>query len=415
MDPFAQSVLHGVVGGASALLAALSLRHSWRARRSGAALSEGLPPIELSSTSGEDPSLASSKQKSRWVGVTGEVSCEAPLHSYNKDACCVIEEVTSTTTLRLNGEYSDTRTTVKARSIRDTAFSLAPVDGSGSARVHIPRDALRRAYLHNYDALQDLSPGGMIRMPLSDPWYVVLYKLLMGVMDEESVAYQNILPVGVSATVMGLLEVDSSGRITLGLHPLYGMILFRGDASRLMATFSSRARWWGLGAALAGSVAAWQLWKCVLFAFPTTKPLRRLFADFVAHIGWRIPEWQALENPTVELFEQFGAAPGYEQYAQRQSSGAAGSGRRRHNQMSSSSSDFVGGVHRLDISARDEASACCICQDRQKIAVLVPCGHICTCLTCAHRLADDADPSKRRCPLCRAPFAGRDVVRVFSG
>lgn len=50
-----------------------------------------------------------------------------------------------------------------------------------------------------------------------------------------------------------------------------------------------------------------------------------------------------------------------------------------------------------------EARLCKICMDSEVCVVFLPCGHLVTCVNCAHSLAD--------CPVCRQPI--KATVRTF--
>jgi hypothetical protein len=57
---------------------------------------------------------------------------------------------------------------------------------------------------------------------------------------------------------------------------------------------------------------------------------------------------------------------------------------------------------------RQEGTVCCVCRDRPKSVVLLPCKHLCLCEPCAgtggRRIA--------RCPMCRQHIS--DMLHVFS-
>ena len=53
----------------------------------------------------------------------------------------------------------------------------------------------------------------------------------------------------------------------------------------------------------------------------------------------------------------------------------------------------------------DDDDTCIICQDREKVTVVVPCGHCDFCLQCVLELYKKGDPEKEQtCPICREPI-----------
>lgn len=56
---------------------------------------------------------------------------------------------------------------------------------------------------------------------------------------------------------------------------------------------------------------------------------------------------------------------------------------------------------------RPNKRSCCICYGKQVDSFLYRCGHMCTCLKCAHGLRQGSG----KCPICRAPIL--DVVRAY--
>jgi hypothetical protein len=51
----------------------------------------------------------------------------------------------------------------------------------------------------------------------------------------------------------------------------------------------------------------------------------------------------------------------------------------------------------------EEAEQCTICSDRVAVAMLIPCGHVCSCWECSNRLGDS-------CPICRATVGSRRKI-----
>ncbi|KAF2286850.1 hypothetical protein GH714_033125 [Hevea brasiliensis] len=62
-------------------------------------------------------------------------------------------------------------------------------------------------------------------------------------------------------------------------------------------------------------------------------------------------------------------------------------------------------MNSFDIATKRRS--CCICYEMQVDSFLYRCGHMCTCLKCAHEL----QWSSGKCPMCRAPIM--DVVRAY--
>lgn len=58
---------------------------------------------------------------------------------------------------------------------------------------------------------------------------------------------------------------------------------------------------------------------------------------------------------------------------------------------------------RGDDDAAGDTQSCVICLERPREVVILDCGHICTCLSCAGDL-----PHPQKCPMCR-----QDISRVI--
>ena len=52
----------------------------------------------------------------------------------------------------------------------------------------------------------------------------------------------------------------------------------------------------------------------------------------------------------------------------------------------------------------DEEDLCVICLDRERAAVLVPCGHAQFCLQCGLQWSQSGPGRESTCPLCRDPI-----------
>jgi hypothetical protein len=55
-----------------------------------------------------------------------------------------------------------------------------------------------------------------------------------------------------------------------------------------------------------------------------------------------------------------------------------------------------------------EETMCVVCFDAPKDHIIVPCGHMCVCASCAEQLTKTRTPT---CPVCREPI--RETMKVF--
>jgi len=56
-----------------------------------------------------------------------------------------------------------------------------------------------------------------------------------------------------------------------------------------------------------------------------------------------------------------------------------------------------------------EENKCCVCFDSKIDTVLVPCGHLCLCLSCAKVITEQ---NPKRCPICKTNI--QNVVKTFT-
>ncbi|XP_020872051.1 zinc finger CCCH domain-containing protein 13 isoform X2 [Arabidopsis lyrata subsp. lyrata] len=69
--------------------------------------------------------------------------------------------------------------------------------------------------------------------------------------------------------------------------------------------------------------------------------------------------------------------------------------------------DLSRSEQRVDTKKDPLKRKCCVCSEMPVDSLLYRCGHMCTCLKCAHEL----QWSSKKCPICMAPIV--DVVRAF--
>jgi hypothetical protein len=395
--------------------------------RGNAAIVGGAVPVPLPGVSSASPLHAAAGatvpraaplRAGDWIALRGEVfvdeSCPALL-SFDGDKVAVLEEVTQHQKRNIGDTFSH-REFVE-RTFRDTTWGLhAGVDAGPEkqagrdslangrvTRVYVERDAVRRAHGMRAISVQGLVPGGSRMEPVNTWWLPTLLKALAGYVDEGRVRVHQVLPVGVAATVLGQLDVRG-GRLFIGVHPALGFYLLKDGIEVVLVKFRSTARWTGVVAGLCGAVAAWQFAKYVHVSRP----------GHFAALTWLFGADDQGANGAAGAGERRNASgrrgrgsPGNRSTPQRDSrDGGAGS-----SSSSASGSPHTAVVDPGDEPARNTEEECVICTERRRIAVLVPCGHMHTCLTCAHRLQDSDLSTDRRCPVCREPID--TVVRVF--
>jgi len=400
-DAAVLSFLHGLLGG-TLCITSLSLALAAARSRSLAHAISSATPLPLTRGAPPETTLADGS----WVSVSGEVACSGePLLSYNKDAGVVLEEVERRSQLRLDDRSLVRRSFVVSRSVRDVAWLLAPVGGAGAAdagALPIARDCVRLAAERDARRLRDLSPGGVLRLSPGAGTLATLLKALAGVVEEEAESVHALLPLGVPATLLAAVSVVDGRVVGLGLHPLLSLLLCRERPGALAGELARGAALRGAGAALAGALAAWQLWRAARAAMPALRPARRALVEAAAALLGEAAAAKLLPAAWLRLGGE----------GERGTGGARGGGAPTGGRRPSRSAPPLAAPPASDIPASEggAGAACVVCCERQRVAVLTGCGHLVLCLACAMRLAAQEAP---RCPMCRAPFLRRDVVRVF--
>jgi hypothetical protein len=332
-----------------------------------------------------------------WVVATGAVSLMPPpaahpqsLVSFNKDECAVICEVT--TSKQISGtSYQQTE---QSRAFRDTSWgltgsngaaSIVAVDAAGNRSsvekgISVQRDAIREAHERmSLSVSSGLTSGGVMQDKPDESWLLTMLKLFVGVLDMGTVREHLVLPLGITASVAGTATVHG-GSISLGLHPAYGLFLFRGSTVALVSSLHGRAQLMGVVAGVSSGLTVALLWRAARAHWPHLPSLRLLAADFAQrHLG--------LGPPPASTGRPGGSDNGM------------GAGRRSVQAQA-------------DEPAVAGEEACVACLEHRRIAALVPCGHVVLCMACAVRLVDtDRGGRLPPCPLCRAGV--QSVMRVW--
>lgn len=63
-----------------------------------------------------------------------------------------------------------------------------------------------------------------------------------------------------------------------------------------------------------------------------------------------------------------------------------------------------------DTKAESEKDSCVVCLENKKCCLLLPCSHLCICLTCVNTGKDNVESGEFRCPLCRASIQSCNVA-----
>lgn len=370
-----------------------------------------------------------------WIAVKGEVFIEdnnQPLESYNKDKCAVIEEVVQLQRRNLGDVYSHRR--FLDRSFREAPWGLSNGSSTSSTsssssnstgnilsssansniiptknketieRILVERGAVRRAYERTPISISGLESGGTFMEPYQTGWLPALLKILGGYVDEGRVHVHNVLPVGITATVIG--RFDSRGnRVFVGVHPSLGFYVLTDGVESVVASYRSSARWSTVFASIFALLSVWQVRSYITAAYPQFRFQRWIRRQYL--------RWFGGEGENTPTNDDDDGNESTDTLSRSSSSSPNGSSRNNGGRQTSSSpsSPHLSVIDPLDEPAPPGEEECVICTERRRIAVLVPCGHMHTCMTCATRLRNSALPRDRRCPVCRETIT--QVVRVY--
>lgn len=333
-----------------------------------------------------------------WVAVGGVVACPSrPLLAFNNTEAVVIHEKLTVSRFHL---FMGTHT-IRSETWRDVPWGLAPSRDSPSS-VFVARDAVRQAAAGSdmCSHVRDLVPSGQSGGRTVQSWGEILLSLLQGIVAQRTVTAQDVLPVGITATCVGKVAFDLSNRWTLTLHPRFGMYLFRDDVDVISTSLLSSARSFGSISLVCAGAALWLGWETYHAIEPRAPTLSELLArgmQWAVGWSWGSPGGGSTRANTQGVVSGIGVHD-HDVYG-------------RQDEEPGAISPAAGITHEADSIATRTDAACVACQERRIITALVPCGHMCLCMTCARRVAASQLHSERRCPLCRAAI--REVVRTF--
>jgi len=285
----------------------------------------------------------------------------------------------------------------------------------GVSSVHVRQGAVAAAYRRDPQAVADLVECGA--EPHVEPRVHPLVQLgrwLTGTLWTTVQTTTTSLPLGLLATVVGRATV-ADGRVTLAFGDKAGLFLFRNSVDSVVAGLARSQRMWSVAAVGYFALSLIPTWQALRHLVPGVPSLRRIIAEGAREVlGVRLPRWEREHGGWL-----FADAPG------RGGGGAGGTSslRRtatdRSGDRSPASPGGGGGatpqfhaVHPADTPAPSPAQECIACAERRIVSVLMPCGHMCLCMTCAHRIRGASSRSQRKCPICRADI--EQVVRAYT-
>jgi hypothetical protein len=314
----------------------------------------------------------------QWVAVSGTVLAAdgaKPLTSYNGTDAVILRQtisISSRNLFLLRASHTNTAVTWKC-----VPWGLGPLHPSQEWKrqpvpfVCVEPNAVLKTSQTNASNIRDLVAAGQARTSAADPWYVRLAMLLVGNVSYAVNNDEAVLPVGISATVLGSLCLTADGTVKLGIHPRFGFYVMRtnvGAVVDMLHEAASASVWWGVAWLLP---AVYFGLRAAALAFPEA-----------------LPSIQQLFNTRAQLPV-----------------------RNLHSVDEASIAPGANIIDAVDEAAPSRDTECIACQERRIIALLTPCNHMCLCMTCAKRLRNSSTPRERRCPLCRQYID--NVVRVF--
>jgi len=434
------ALVHGAVGFSAALLGASCSLEAWRCGSRATALAAA-ERVNLHTSALAPPgSDRATLHDGAWLALTGVAKPVIPLRSLNGTPCACIWEVDS---LRpWNPLLFVPREHLSYQHLSDAEWQLSAGSAHGggtpsggeelrfkamdsrqalttSLRVIVDAPALSVAAAANGDAVRGLPDGGSVSMLPQRGALLGFLAQLLG--DHLLTRSHHIIAAGASVTVLGRVTV-SDGVVRLTSDPAWGMYLLAGTIEESLQSLRTRTR---VAAILAGCCVAVAVSQYMAVVYPGA--WRRCWALLAGAGAWvgglvRARPTQprdragpadgrgAGHSPVGRRLLPGGAAATPSLIRRWSAVGMSPSGSRRSSGGADASSPNY--VCPEDLPwASDGEGGCIACLERCAIACLLPCGHLCLCMTCARRIQTSSQRAERRCPICREGLTG--VQRVF--